>query len=154
MFSIIPKCEVWFVQTLYIHNFGCTCAFDGGRARIHHHGCTARPLADRGERHGQARRRAQSRAKSKKSRLWPTVRLDHSAVARHLRRRCSATAPWVHGPTACWSSVARLTSLARSQKSGFFKCVKVSSGARGRPPAIFRGSKSIADHSYHLYSPT
>ena len=147
----MPKCEVWFVQTLYIHNFGCTCAFDGGRARIHHHGCTARPLADRGERHGQARRHAQSRAKSKKSRLWPTSTLDVSAEPRYLRQRGSAPAPWVHGPAVCWSRGAREASVVRCSKSGFFKCANASSGARGRPPPAIRGSKSIAGDSYHLY---
>ena len=130
MFSIMPKCEMWFVRTLYILNFGCTRAFYGVRARLQYHGCTARPLADRGERRDRARRRAKKVAQIEKiatladqhvrsfgyGAAYEAVGLGYSTVGVRPGRRF-----------VVWIARGERGAV---QKSEIFKCAKTSSGAR------------------------
>ena len=60
------------------------------------------------------------------SRLWPTVTLDYSAVARLMRRRDLASAPWVRGPTVRGSRGAQeLSATPRSKSSKSAKIEKI-----------------------------
>jgi len=60
------------------------------------------------------------------SRLWPTGTLDYSAVARLMRRRDLASAPWVHGPAVRGSRGAQeLSATPRSKSSKSAKIEKI-----------------------------